>query len=62
MVINIPHLRERTYTVNTTGSATSVLTVDNIESSDKGVYHCMAVDGNNAVQGDAIDLRGMLIV
>ena len=57
VIIDIPHLRERTYTVATT--TTSVLTVDNIQSSDNGTYQCLAVDGNNAEQGDTIELRGI---
>ena len=57
VVIDVPHLRERTSHEST--SATSVLTVDNFQSSDSGVYQCMAVDRNYTGQGDSIELRGL---
>ena len=57
MVIDVPHLRERT--CNDRTNATSVLTVDNFQSSDNGTYQCRAVDGNNSGYGDRIELRGL---
>ena len=59
VVIDIPHLRERTCNDSTT--ATSVLTVDNFQSGDSGVYQCMAVDGNSTTQGHSTELRGTCI-
>ena len=56
VVIDVPHLRERTCNDSTT--ATSVLTVDNFQSGDSGAYQCMAVDGNSTTQGDSTELRG----
>ena len=57
VVIDIPHLRERTS--NDNAIATSVLTVDNFQFSNSGIYQCMAVDGNHTGQGDSIELRGL---
>ncbi len=61
-MIDVPHLRERMGNDGTT--ATSVLTVDNFQSSDSGSYQCMAVDGNTTVtgQGESIELRGLIII
>jgi hypothetical protein len=56
-VIDVPHLRERTCNDSTT--ATSVLTVDNFQSSDDGVYQCTAVSGNTTGEGGSIELRGI---
>ena len=59
VVIDIPHLRERTCNDSTTAS--SVLTVDNFQSSDSGAYQCMAADGNSTGQGDSVELRGSVL-
>ena len=40
VVINVPHLRERTCNDSTT--TTSVLMVDNFQSRDSGMYQCLA--------------------
>ena len=58
VVIDIPHLRERTCNDSTT--AMSVLTVDNFQSSDSGAYQCMAIDGDSTAPGDTVELRGIL--
>ena len=50
VVIDVPHLRERTCDDVTTNTATSVLTIDNFQSSDNGTYQCTTMtqgDGNN---------------
>ena len=60
VVIDVPHLRERTCNDSTT--ATSVLTVDNFQTSDNGIYQCMAMDGNATGEGGSIELRGIEIV
>ena len=57
VVIDIPHLRERTCNDSTT--ATSVLTVDNFRSSDDGTYQCMTMRGNDTGEGGSIELRGI---
>ena len=59
VVIDVPHLRERTCNDSTT--ATSVLTVDNFQSSDSGTYQCMAIDGDSAAPGDTVELRGIIL-
>ena len=56
---DVPHLRERT--CNDSASATSVLTVDNFQSSDDGTYHCMAVNGNTIGEGGNTELRGNIV-
>ena len=60
VVVDIPHLRERTCNDSTT--ATSVLTVDNFQSSDDGVYQCTAVSGNSTGEGGNIELKGIIIL
>ena len=59
VVIDVPHLRERT--CNDSSTATSVLTVDNFQSSDGGTYRCMAIDGDCAAPGDTVELRGIVL-
>ena len=58
VVIDVPHLRERTCNDSTT--TTSVLTLDNFQSSDNGTYQCMAAesDGGNTGRGDSVTLIG----
>ena len=56
VITDVPHLRERTSNNGTT--ATSVLIVDNFQSSDSGSYQCMAVDGSSTGRGESIELRG----
>ena len=58
VTIDVPHLRERT--CNDSTNATTVLTVDNFQSGDNGIYQCMAVDGHNIGYGDRIELRGLM--
>ena len=50
VVIDVPHLRERTSNDSTT--TTSVLTVDNFQSSDTGTYQCSARDGTRTENGE----------
>ena len=59
VVIDVPHLRERR--CNDSTSAQSVLTVDNFQSSDDGVYRCTAMDGNTTGQGGSIEMRGIIV-
>ena len=58
-MIDVPHLRERT--CNDSSTATSVLTVDNFQSSDNETYQCMAIDGDSAAPGDTVELRGIIL-
>ena len=60
VIIDVPHLRERTCNDSTT--AISVLTVDNFQTSDDGIYQCMAMDRNTTGEGGSIELRGIRIV
>lgn len=59
VVINVPHLRERTYSDSNT--ATSVLTIDGFYSSDNGTYQCTAMDGGSSMSGNTATLTGMRI-
>lgn len=56
VVIDVPHLRERTCDDSTTTTTTSVLTIDNFQSSDNGTYQCTTMTGAN---GDSVTLIGM---
>ena len=59
VVIDVPHLRERTSNDSTT--TTSVLTVDNFQSSDTGTYQCSARDGTRTGNGENVTLTGKFI-
>ena len=56
VVIDVPHLRERTSNDSTT--TTSVLTVDNFHSTDTGTYRCSASDGMRTGNGASVTLNG----
>ena len=56
VVIDVPHLRERNSNDSTT--TTSVLTVDNFQSSDTGTYQCSARDGMRTGTGANVTLNG----
>ena len=55
VVIDVPHLRERTCEDGTT-TTTSTLTIDTFQSSDNGTYQCTTMSGAN---GDSVTLIGM---
>ena len=55
VVINVPHLRERT--CNDSSTTTSVLTVDNFQSRDSGMYQCFADDGRKLGNGMVVTLN-----
>ena len=55
VVIDVPHLQERTANDDTT--TTSVLTVDNFQSSDTGTYQCSARDGMRTGNGASVTLN-----
>ena len=59
VVIDVPHLRERTSNDSTT--TTSVLTVDNFQSSDTGTYQCSARDGTRTENGENVTLIGKFV-
>ena len=58
VVIDISHVRERT--CNDSTSTTSVLTIEGFQSSDNGMYQCMAVDGAMSGSGNTVTLVGKL--
>lgn len=58
VVINVPHLRERTWIEGDT--AASMLTIDGFYSTDNGAYECTAMDGASTVSGDTTVLTGMV--
>ena len=57
VVINVPHLFERTYNDNTT--TRSALIIDGFQSSDNGTYQCMAMDGQESCNGNTTTLTGL---
>ena len=59
VVIDVPHLRERTYDDSTTNTTTSVLTIDNFQPSDNGTYQCTTMSG---ASGDSVTLIGMCYI
>ena len=56
VIIDVPHLRERTSNDNTI--TTSVLTVDNFQSTDSGTYQCSVSDGVRTGNGQNVTLNG----
>ena len=57
VVIDVPHLRERTTSRGTT--TISMLTIDNFQSTDNGLYQCLAqIDSGNFGAGGMANLRG----
>ena len=57
VVIDVPHLRERIS--NDSSTTTSVLTMDNFQSSDTGTYQCSARDGMKTGNGAYVTLNGI---
>ena len=60
VVIDVPHLRERTCSDVSTSTATSMLTIDGFYSSDNGTYLCTAVDGASTESGSTVVLTGIV--
>ena len=58
VVLDVPHLRERTTNETIT---ISVLTVDAFQFSDSGTYQCHAEDGNSTWSGTTVTLTGKFI-
>ena len=58
VVINVPHLRERT--TSNSNTTTSMLTIDNFQSTDNGLYQCLVQsDSGGFGIGETANLRGM---
>ena len=60
VVIDVPHLRERTSNDSTT--TISVLTVDNFQPTDSGTYQCSVSDGVRTGNGQNVTLNGNLFL
>ena len=57
VVIDVPHLRQRTTRNDTT--TTSMLTIDNFQSTDNGLYQCIAQSDSEIFEaGGMANLRG----
>ena len=56
VVINVPHLFERTCNDSTTTK--SALIIDGFQSSYNGTYQCMATDGQESCNGNIATLTG----
>ena len=56
LVQDVPHFRLRT--TNTSSSTTLLLVIDNVVSSDAGVYQCTARDGHDYVSGGNFTMTG----
>ena len=60
LVQDVPHIRLRTST--SSSSTTLLLVVDNVVSSDTGVYQCTAKNGLVISAGSSISLSGYYIM
>ena len=56
LVQDVPHIILRTST--TSSSTTLLLVLDNIVSSDAGLYQCTAQDGTIKATGDTLNITG----
>ena len=57
VVLDVPHLRERT--CNNATTSTSVLTIETFQISDNGTYLCSAVSADGTGVGDSTTLTGL---
>ena len=56
LVQDVPHIRLRTST--SSSSTTLLLVLDNMVSSDAGVYQCTAQDGLDTASGNELNITG----
>ena len=56
LVQDVPHIRLRTS--NSSSSTTLLLVLDNVVSSDAGVYQCTAQDGMDTASGNGLTVTG----
>ena len=56
LVQDVPHVRLRAFI--TSSSTTLLLVIDNVVSSDAGVYQCTAMDRLNYIGGDNFTMTG----
>ena len=60
LVQDVPHIRLR---ISTSSSSTTLLLVlDNVVSSDAGVYQCTAQDGLDTASGSALTITGYFLI
>ncbi len=59
LVQDIPHIRLRTS--NTSSFTTLLLVIDNVVSSDAGVYQCTARDGQYYISGESLTVTGVIL-
>ncbi len=59
LVQDVPHIRLRTS--NISSSTTLLLVIDNVVSSDAGVYQCTARDGQDYVRGESLTMTGVIL-
>ena len=57
---NVPHFILRTS--NNLSSTILLLVIDNVVSSDSGVYQCTARDGLDTIAGNALSIEGKTII
>ena len=57
LVMDVPHITIRRY--RNADSTTLILIFDSIETSDNGIYQCMAQDGAETAMGTAITFTGL---
>ena len=60
LVQDVPHIRLRTST--SSSSTTLLLVLDNVVSSDAGVYQCSAQDGPDTASGNELNVTGEYLV
>ncbi len=60
LVQDVPHFRLRT--TKTASSTTLLLVIDNVVSSDAGVYQCTARDGQDYARGETLTMTGIVIL
>ena len=55
---DVPHIRLRTST--SSSSTTLLLVLDNVVSSDAGMYQCTAQSGLQSFSGNELNIKGQL--
>ena len=60
LVQDVPHIRLRT--TNTSSSTILLLVIDNVVSSDAGVYQCTARDGQDYVSENNFTMTGTVLI
>ncbi len=58
LVQDVPHIRLRT---SNTSSTILLLAIDNVVSSDAGVYQCTARNGQDLIRGESLTMTGVIL-